>query len=112
AYAGQVFAVLLRVWIERGLVDEAQVDHVDRDLRVEAGTQLVPHHPFHVPDRGALRQLERRDRFLADRVGVLPGDAEQVPVHEHRVAAAQRLRDVAGASDGQGDMVALGDADG
>src|SRR5690606_13710596 len=63
-------------------------------------------------DRGPFRQLQWRDRLLADGVGILPGDAEQIAVDEHRVAAAQRLGDVAGAADRKGDVVALGAHDG
>src|SRR5690606_16413284 len=90
-----------------GLVDQAKVDDVYRDLGIEAGAHLRPHQPLDRGIVGALLQLQRLRRLLADGVGVVAGDAEQVALHEHREAAAQRLGDVADAARRQGDFVAL-----
>src|SRR5690606_18956941 len=96
---------------DRGLVDQAQVDDVDRDLGVEAGPQLAPDQLLHRVVGGVLGQFQRLGRLLADRVGVLPGDPEQVAFHEHRVAATQGLGDVAGGAGRKGDRVALRNQD-
>src|SRR6185312_5402004 len=89
------------------VVDQAQLDHVHRDLRVEHGAQLVPGQLLHVGVGGVGRHLDRRRRLLAQRVGVLARDAEQVAFHVHREAAAQRLRDVADLAGGQAHRFAL-----
>src|SRR5690606_15228906 len=82
------------------------------NLRVEAGAQLAPDQRLHVLVAGILGQLQRRRRLLADGVGVLAGDAEQVAFHEHRIAATQALGDVADAARGQGHGLALRHHDG
>src|SRR5690606_10552888 len=91
---------------------QAEVDDVGRDLRVETGAQLLPDQLLHRRLVGAVGQFDRRRDLLADRVRVLPGDPEQVGFHEHRVAAAQRLGDVAGAAGGQGHRITLRHQDG
>ena len=76
--------------LDAGLVDQAQVDDVDRDLRIEAGAQLAPHQLLDRLVVGAFGQFQRLRRFLADGVGIAAGDAEQVAFDEHGVAAAKR----------------------
>src|SRR5690606_8920684 len=91
-----------------GLVDQAEIDDVDRDLRIEAGAHLRPHQTLDLGIVGAFFQLQRLRRLLADGVCVLAGDAEQVALDEDRETAAECLGDVAHAAGGQSDLVALG----
>src|SRR5256886_1030522 len=77
-------------------VHQTQVDDVDRDLRVVAGAHLLPGELAHILFVGIGRQLGCFDRLLADGVGVLAGDAEQVALEVHGEAAAEGLGDVAG----------------
>jgi hypothetical protein len=107
ALAGRV-----RMRLDAGLVDEAQVDDVDRDFRIEAGAQLAPHHLLDGIVVGIDGKFQRLGRFLADGVGVETGDAEQVAFDEHRPAAAERLGDVTDAACRQRDLFALGHEDG
>src|SRR3546814_6067414 len=67
---------------------------------------------FHRVVAGIVGQRERLVRLLADRIAVLAGDAEQVALDEDRVAAPQRLGDVADAAGRQVHHVALGVQDG
>ena len=92
------------------IVDQAQVDDVDRDFRVVARAQLVPDFLFQLllrDRRAGAGGLGRR--LQAERIGVLAFDAEHVAVHDHRVAAAERLRDVGLLALLQRDPVADGD---
>src|SRR3546814_5201269 len=68
--------------------------------------------PYTTLFRSIVGQRERLVRLLADRIAVLAGDAVQVALDEDRVAAPQRLGDVADAAGRQGHHVALGDQDG
>src|SRR3989440_208245 len=77
-------------------VHQSQIDDVDRDLRVVAGAHLLPGELAHILFVGIGRQLGRLDRLLADGVGVLARDAEQVALEVHGEAAAEGLGDVAG----------------
>src|SRR5256885_4611732 len=77
-------------------VHQTQVDDVDRDLRVVAGAHLLPGELAHILFAGIGRQLGGFDRLLADGVGILAGDAEQVALEVHGEAAAEGLGDVAG----------------
>src|SRR6202522_4220312 len=76
-------------------VYQAEIDDIDRDLRVVAGLELLPYHVLDVLFGGARRDFRRFGRRLADGIAVLAGDAEQVAVDVDREAAAQGLRDVA-----------------
>src|SRR5690606_8526028 len=100
-------ALALGVAAEHAVVDQAQIDDVDRDLRIEAGAQLLPHQALDILVAGVLRQLQRRRRFLADGVGVLAGDAEQVAFDEDGEGTAEGLGDVSGAAGRQRDLLAL-----
>src|SRR5947208_5919923 len=77
-------------------VHQTQVDDVDRDLRVVAGAHLLPGELAHILFGGVRRQLGRFDRLLADGVGVLAGDAEQIALEVHGEAPAEGLGDVTG----------------
>src|SRR6516164_1868484 len=81
---------------DRAIVDQPQIDDVDGYLRIVAGAHLLPGEMLYVIFAGVRRQLGRLDRLLADSVGVLAGDAKQVPFEIHREAAAERLCYVAG----------------
>src|SRR5690606_17872309 len=105
--AAAVVAVL-----QVGLVDQAQVDDVERDFRVEAGAQLVPDHGLDFLVAGIVRKLQLGGGFLADGVGILARDPEEVALHEHGVAAAQSLGDVADAAGRKGHGFALRHHDG
>src|SRR5690606_38843591 len=83
-----------------------------RYLGVETGPQLAPHRALDVLHGRPFRQFQRRQGLLADRIGILPGDPEQVAVDEHRVTATQRLGDVAGTADRKRYRVTLRDKDG
>jgi hypothetical protein len=81
-----------------------------RDRQVGRNTQGVT--LIRLPEDETLVGLERLDaqglrNRLADGIGILSGDAEQVSVNINGKAAAQRLRDVAGLSGRQGHFVAL-----
>src|SRR6266849_8132975 len=74
------------------VIDEAEVHEVDGDLRVEHRPQLLPD-PLLIERAFACRGLHG-GWPLAERVGVLVGDAEEGPlVRGHGELAAQRLRD-------------------
>src|SRR5580700_4658748 len=70
----------VRVRFDLAFVHEAQVHDVDRDLRVVAGTHLLPGELLDVVLDGVGGQLRSLDRLLSDGVRVLAADAEQVAV--------------------------------
>src|SRR4051812_27512594 len=77
------------------IVDKAQVDNVDRNLRVITGTQLVPNFLFEVLLRnGGAGADGFSSGLLANRIGVFAFDAEHVSVYDNRITAAERLGDV------------------
>ncbi len=86
-----IFTSTMRLPSSRGFrlasYTRLQVDDVERDFRVEAGAQLAPDHGLDLAVAGIGRQCQLRRRLLADGVGVLPGDAEQVAFDEDGVAA-------------------------
>src|SRR6202165_6045037 len=88
--AGRIF-----VLADIAFVNQPQVDDIDRNFRVIASLELLPHDVLDVFFRSARRHLGRRCRGLADGVRILAGDAEQVAVDIHGEASAQRLGDVA-----------------
>ena len=78
-------------------VDQAEVNDVDRDLRVVTGLQLRP-------DQGLVNQAVARERFIrrcsgvffdleAERVGIAGVDTGQIAVDIDGIAAAERLGD-------------------
>ena len=89
------------------VIDQAQFDDVDGDFRIKTGAQLRPDQFLDVLVACVCRQLQGLRNRLADGIGILSGDAEQVSVNINGKAAAQRLRDVAGLSGRQGHFVAL-----
>src|SRR6266508_4287732 len=81
---------------ELAIVDQSEIDDIDRDLRVVTRLKLVP---------DLLLQLFLRARLSGgarslwcdcypQRVGILAVDAEQIAIDDHRVSAAERLGDV------------------
>lgn len=72
-------------------IDQAEVDDVDGYLGVVAGLELLPDQPLDVLVGGVLGQLRLPERFLAERVGVLAGDARQLSAEIDGERAAQRL---------------------
>ena len=82
--------------LDLALVDEAELDDVDRDLRVVAGAQLLPDQLLRYPPSvasSAARAPCSGSLPIASRV--LAGDAEQVALDVDGEAAAERLRDEA-----------------
>src|SRR5262249_51645461 len=77
------------------IVDKTEIDDVDRDLRIVAGAHLFPRELLYVLGACVGWQLRRLDRFLADGVRILSGDAEQIALEVDGEAAAERLGDVA-----------------
>src|SRR5574340_1182879 len=77
-------------------VDQAQLDDVDRDLRVIAGRHLLPRRRLDLFKAGvdlAVRGA-RAGRLLAQGVRVLAFDAVHAAVRHHGETAAQLLRDL------------------
>ena len=104
----------------------AQYDHagvgllIDGETWIKAGVELfdgklrastVVTRGFSDWNLAEVGEFERFGRFLADRVGIAAGHAEQVAFDEHGVAAAQSLGDVADAAGRQGHVFALGHHD-
>src|SRR6185312_9560457 len=99
------------VGLHGAVVHQAEVDDVDRDLRVVAGPHLRPGELAHVVLGGVGRQFRRLHRLLADGIGILAGDTKQVALHVDGEAAAQRLGDIAGLAGFEADLDAGGDDD-
>ncbi len=96
------------------LVDETEVDDVDRDLGVVAGAKLVPNELLEVFRflRRRCRGRGRRAALHAHGVRVLAGDANHVAVvGRHRVGVAERLRDHHQSAGGQHHLGAARDLD-
>src|SRR5205823_5399368 len=60
-------------------IDQAEVHDVDRDLRIEAGLELLPHHRFEVAACSGLRGGSILG-LLAECVGILARDAEKAAI--------------------------------
>src|SRR5690606_11540389 len=82
-------------------IDEPQVDDVDRDLGVVAGSQLAPRRRLDGLYRGRRAAAYPEAEFLgrvelqAERIGMPSVDAVEIAVDHHREGAAEPLADVA-----------------
>src|SRR5215469_8583557 len=85
-------AVLVLLYV--AIVDQAEVDDVDGNLRIVAGAHLFPGKTLHVLGVRIRWQLGGLHCFLADRIGIVAGDAEQVAFEVHGETAAERLGNV------------------
>src|SRR5216684_4320955 len=98
--------------LELAEIDQAEVDDVDRDLRVIARLELTPHLLLQLVRRDLLgwRGLDGALGGLADRFEVLAGHPDhQATVGNDGVGAAERLRDRTGRPLGDQHSVATGD---
>ena len=97
-------ALPLVVVQEVALVNQAQVDNVDRDLRVEAGAQLVPEHFLDILVGVIGRKFRQRRDYQDNGIGIGAGNAEQVAFDIDGETAAQGLGDVPHLAGGQDDF--------
>ena len=78
------------------IVNQTEVNDVDRDFRIVTGLELVPHFLLQLLFAPWLTGRVRRLRggLQSERVGVLAVNAEHVAVDDDRVSATEGLRDV------------------
>src|SRR5690554_4765730 len=97
--------------LDAAAVDQPQVDDIDRDLRVEAGAQLVPDELLDLLLGGVLGQGRPRQRLEAQDIQVGPLDQVEAPLEADAHRAALGLHDGDDAVLGQGHRLAEGDGD-
>lgn len=92
-------------------IDEPEFNDIDWNFRIEAGSHLLPNCRFDFFIAGGFADRRQVHGFLAERVGILIANAEQIAFDENGEAATEGLGDVTDLTGRHVDQIAGRDHD-